>query len=129
MTAIDIVLALLLVVCLVWLDKDPVSRITTVLLLAAVCVGHDSGGLKGIFFSIALVLFLSKTVTIHREPSTGAPATQPGPRMSAHELMGLAEDIAKADRLRASTDRLDHVRSKQLMEMAVDQAAGPRRGL
>jgi len=49
--------------------------------------------------------------------------------MSAHELMGLYEDIAMSQRLRASTERIDHVRAGALMEMAIDQAAGPRRGL
>lgn len=49
--------------------------------------------------------------------------TKPEPRMSAHELMSLYEDIAKADRLRASGIITDRLRASELMEKAVAQAA------
>ncbi len=45
------------------------------------------------------------------------------PRMSAHDLMSLAEDIAKTDRPRAPADRVDHWRARELMDHAVAQAA------
>lgn len=83
--------------------------------------------------SLALFLWLAwqclKAVWAYLRSLAGKPASPPPPRMSEHELMGLAEDIAMADRLRASPSPADHIRARELRSLAIEQAAGPRLGL
>ncbi|SFU93336.1 hypothetical protein SAMN02799631_03233 [Methylobacterium sp. 174MFSha1.1] len=129
MTVIDALIALYFGVLLIWGCDGRAHRAGAVFLLASCCVSHDQPGLRTLLCGIAMILFLAELLASDERPTKAKAKNGPGLRMSAHELMGLAEDIAKADRLRASSSHADHVRARALMGMAIDQAAGPRRGL
>ena len=129
MNGFDIFIAILMVIYLVWWDRSPLDRLVSALVLASFCISHDQPALRAWLVVIAFVVLVARTVLRYRKPSEDEPVTPPGPRMSAHELMSLYEDIAKADRLLATGQRVDQARASELMKVAIDQAAAPRQGL
>jgi len=77
MPPLDIIIAILMVVFLVWVDEHPLDRLVSALLLASVCVGQDLPVLRGSLAVIALVAWIARAVVSDRKISKRQPATPP----------------------------------------------------
>lgn len=104
-------------------NKPFTLSIASMFWLYAVDASGVTPGLALLLKLPAIVVLAYATWMLGRSMWRSWRASRSQPRMDAHELMSLDEDIAKADRLRASADKVEHWRARELMDAAIAQAA------